>query len=64
MIFILMIELTFIMQGQALVEEGMLMTEGGWSPVSHRTQALLEQGVTPEAFDGSKSVSEKVAADI
>lgn len=45
-------------QGGALVEEGMLMTEGGWSPVSKRTQALLEHGMVPEGISGERESQE------
>ena len=45
-------------QGDALVEEGMLMTEGGWSPVSKRTQAYLEQGIVPEGISGERESQE------
>ena len=44
--------------GDALVEKGMVMTEGGWETFPYKTQALRRQGLLPEGYSG-----ERVAQD-
>ena len=41
-------------QGQALIEEGMLMTEGGWPTATARAMAMHRQGLLPEGYSGER----------
>lgn len=44
--------------GPALVEKGMIMTEGGWETFPLKDQALMRQGLLPEGHSGERIVQD------
>ena len=44
--------------GPALVEKGMMMTEGGWEIFPLKDQALMRQGLLPEGYSGERIVQD------